>query len=164
MLCPLSPYKSCFLALGSNIGDREANLKRAISSIGEKIGEVVKISSFIETSPMGFDSEYLFLNGVIEVNTPLSPEEILKRTKEIEKEMGRKEKTGSTYEDRPIDIDIILLGKTNIKSPLLTIPHPAFRERDFVLVPLVEIAPNAIDPITGKSVAELWDRFSFLNA
>lgn len=164
MLCPLSPYRSCYLALGSNIGERETNLKEAIALIGERIGEVKQISSFIETQPMGFSSEHLFLNAAIEVLTPLSPEEILKKAKEIEKEMGRKKKSGPIYEDRPIDIDIILVGKTNIKSPLLSIPHPAFRERDFVLIPLVEIAPDVVDPITGKTIEELWNRFRALNA
>lgn len=129
-----------FLSLGSNLGDRQAHLNKAIELIGERIGEVVRQSSFIETEPWGFESENRFLNGAILVETTLTPRQLLKATQKIERELGRKRKSSSgVYHDRPIDIDILLYDDLTIDEPDLKIPHPLMHERDFVMIPLREI-------------------------
>ena len=129
-----------FLSLGSNLSDRQAHLNKAIELIGERIGEVVRQSSFIETEPWGFESENRFLNGAILVETTLTPRQLLKATQKIERELGRKRKSSSgVYHDRPIDIDILLYDDLTIDEPDLKIPHPLMHERDFVMIPLREI-------------------------
>ena len=129
-----------FLSLGSNLGDRQAHLNKAIELIGERIGEVVRQSSFIETEPWGFESENRFLNGAILVETTLTPRQLLKATQKIERELGRKRKSSSgVYHDRPIDIDILLYDDLTIDEPDLKIPHPLMHERDFVMIPIREI-------------------------
>ena len=129
-----------YLGLGSNLGDRQAHLNKAIALIGERIGEVVRRSSFIETEPWGFESENRFLNGVILVETNLTPRQLLRATQKIERELGRKKKsTSSGYHDRPIDIDILLYDDLTIDEPDLKIPHPLMQQRDFVMIPLREI-------------------------
>ncbi len=130
-----------FLSLGSNIGDRQDNLDKAISNIEERIGIIPAKSSVIETEPWGFDSENHFLNMVIKVETRLLPKQVLFISQAIERELGRTNKTQGSYQDRIIDIDIILYDDLHLKldSPELTIPHPHFKERDFVMKPLLEI-------------------------
>ncbi len=123
----------CFLSLGTNLGDKQKNLQTAIRHIAEKVGKIVTQSSVMETESWGFDSENTFLNMVIEVKTNLSPLEVLTETQEIEKLMGRIEKTNNIYQDRIIDIDIILYDDIILDSPELKLPHPLFRQRDFVL-------------------------------
>ena len=131
-----------YLSLGSNLGDREEMLRRAISLIDERIGAVQRVSSFIETEAWGFESENRFLNAAVKVLTTLSPEECLKRTQQIERELGRKKKSkNGVYHDRPIDIDLLLYGDLKLSTPKLTIPHPHMNERDFVMIPLREIMP-----------------------
>ena len=148
-----------YLSLGGNLGDRETLLREAVRLIGERCGLVGAVSSFIETEPVGFVSTHPFLNLALELDTPLSPEELLPETQAIEKELGRTAKSaGGIYHDRPIDIDIILFGNLQIDTPELTIPHPRFRERLFVLTPLSEIAGEVKDPLTHKTIKELlWD-------
>ena len=129
-----------FLSLGSNLGDREELLHRAIALIGERIGMVQRVSSFIETEPWGFQSEHPFLNAACMVLTTLSPKQCLKETQRIERELGRKKKSkGGVYHDRPIDIDLLLYGDLKLSTPTLTLPHPHMYERDFVMIPLREI-------------------------
>ena len=147
-----------YLGLGSNLGDRNANLERSIALIQERVGEVVRRSSFIETAPWGFQSENRFLNGVILVETALSPHNLLTATQQIERDLGRHkivnrtcEALGSSkksvnrksvnrkYLDRPIDIDILLYDDLTVDEPNLKIPHPLMYERDFVMIPLNEI-------------------------
>ena len=131
---------SLYLSLGSNLGDREQMLHRAIALIGERIGTVQRVSSFIETEPWGFQSEHPFLNAVCLVLTTLSPEQCLKETQRIERELGRTTKSkDGIYHDRPIDIDLLLYDNLKISTPTLTLPHPRMEERDFVMVPLREI-------------------------
>ena len=123
-----------YLSLGSNIGNKEANILRAYKLIEEKIGHIVRRSSLHKTAPWGFSSPNEFLNSAIAVETSLSPRELLNKTQEIERLVGRKEKTGDGgYQDRIIDNDIV------INDPDLVIPHPLINERDFVLKPLKEI-------------------------
>ncbi len=132
-----------YLSLGSNLGDREDMLRRAITLIEERVGAVQRVSSFIETEPWGFESEHPFLNAAVMVLTTLSPIECLDATQQIERELGRKKKSkGGKYHDRPIDIDLLLYGDLKLSTPRLTIPHPHMYERDFVMIPLREILPS----------------------
>ena len=129
-----------YLGLGSNLGDREANLLMAVRLIGERVGTVVRQSSFLDTEPWGFESDNRFLNAVILIETEHSPREVLLLTQQIEREMGRKKKSqASTYHDRPIDIDILLYDDLTVDESDLKIPHPLMHERDFVMMPLREI-------------------------
>lgn len=129
-----------YLSLGSNLGDKEQNLHKAIELIGEKVGRVVRKSSFISTEPVDFVSENNFVNAAILVETELSPMECLRETQRIERKMGRlKKSVNSIHFDRIIDIDILLYDTISITSPELTIPHPKMLEREFVMNPLNEI-------------------------
>ena len=128
------------VSLGSNIGDKQQNIERAIALIDEKIGSVVKKSSFYCTEPVGFMSDNYFVNAVIEVKTDLPIYRILKITQKIEHLMGRTQKSSKgVYHDRIIDIDILMYGNKKIHSSRLTVPHPRMYERDFVMKPLREI-------------------------
>ena len=140
----LGVKSTCFLALGTNLGNKENNLQNAIQHIAKKLGKVIAQSSVIESEPWGFVSENSFLNMVIKVETALSPLEVLKKTQQIERLMGRTKKTHTSYQDRIIDIDIILYDDVILDTPELKLPHPLFRKRDFVLIPLREIAPNVM--------------------
>ena len=134
---------SLYLSLGSNLGDRAENLRRAIALIGERVGKVQRISSFIETEPWGFESEHPFLNAACLVLTTLSPLECLDATQQIERELGRRTKSsGGIYHDRPIDIDLLMYDDLQLSTPRLTLPHPHMHERDFVMIPLREILPT----------------------
>lgn len=129
-----------FLSLGTNLGDRENNLRRAVELLGERVGEVLKVSSFMETEPWGFVSDNAFLNACVKIDTALTPQELLAATQEIEKTLGRTRKSaGGKYCDRTIDIDILLYGDLVVNDENLTIPHPLMRERDFVMTLLKEI-------------------------
>ena len=132
-----------YLGLGTNLGDKEANLKAAIEEIRKRVGEVTSLSAFHASEPWGFKSENLFLNAVCSVSTKLSPIDVLHTTQEIERELGRlKKSVNGLYSDRLIDIDILLYDALHITTPELTIPHPLMWERDFVMIPLHEIAPD----------------------
>lgn len=132
-----------YLSLGSNIGNRKANLEEAIRKIGEMIGNIERQSSFLTTEPWGFQSPNLFLNAAVKVITGLSPTEVLEAGKRIEREMGRMKKSANgKYHDRIIDIDILMYDDLNINTSELTIPHPHMHERDFVMIPLREIMDN----------------------
>jgi len=135
---------SLYLSLGSNLGDREEMLNRAIALIGERVGEVQRVSSFIETEPWGFKSKHPFLNAACLVLTTLSPEQCLEATQQIERELGRKRKSrNGVYHDRPIDIDLLMYDDVELSTPKLTLPHPRMKERDFVMIPLREILPSS---------------------
>lgn len=148
-----------YLSLGSNLGDRESILGNAVELLGKRCGDIVAVSKSIETVPEGFQSPNAFLNQALVLETPLSADDLLAETQGIERELGRKRKSkDGIYSDRPIDIDIILYGDTILESPNLTLPHPRFRERLFVLKPLAEIASDTKDPVTRKTIKELlWD-------
>ena len=133
-------FHMVYLALGSNIGDRRNALSEAIRLINERVGRVDKVSSFMETEPWGFKSEFKFLNAVLSVQSMLSPIEILHITQNIEKEMGREKKSlGGIYHDRIIDIDLLMYDSLQLNTPELTLPHPHMKEREFVMIPLMEI-------------------------
>jgi 2-amino-4-hydroxy-6-hydroxymethyldihydropteridine diphosphokinase len=129
-----------YLGLGSNLGDKAWNLSEAIRLIGERVGQVLRQSSFIETEPWGFQSDNSFLNAVILCETDKTPREVLLLTQQIERDMGRRQKSVSVgYADRIIDIDILLYDDLTIDEPDLKIPHPLMHQRDFVMRPLQEI-------------------------
>ena len=129
-----------YLALGTNLGDRRANLFRALDLIGKRIGQVVRTSSFLHTEPWGFSSTNTFLNAACMVHTTLEPMQCLECTQQIEREMGRTQKSvHGVYADRVIDIDLLAYDDLHIVTPQLTLPHPLMMEREFVLRPLSEI-------------------------
>ena len=132
-----------YIALGSNLGDRHTLLLQAIEQMVQRVGLLVRCSSFFETEPMGFVSTHPFLNAVALYRTTLSPEELLKTTQEIERELGRTAKSvNGHYEDRTMDLDILLYGDETIDTPDLKIPHPRMQERPFVMQPLEEVRKN----------------------
>ena len=138
----MNPAKThmVYLGLGTNLGDKRKNLNDAIRMLENQVGEVEKVSSVIETEPEGFKSDNLFLNAVVKVRTTLSPFELLDITQDVEKSLGRKEKSSNgIYHDRVIDIDILLYDDINISTPRLVIPHPRMAQREFVMTPLTEI-------------------------
>ena len=138
----MNPAKThmVYLGLGTNLGDKQKNLNDAIRMLGNQVGEVEKVSSVIETEPEGFKSDNMFLNAVVKVRTALSPFELLDITQDMEKSLGRKEKSSNgIYHDRVIDIDILLYDDINISTPRLVIPHPRMAQREFVMAPLAEI-------------------------
>ena len=129
-----------YFSLGSNLGDKEGNIREAISRIGELIGEVDRQSTLLATETWGFESDNTFVNAAIRCTTSLSPFEILNITQNIERAMGRTLKSvDGQYHDRIIDIDILIYDDLHITTPQLTLPHPLMKERDFVMIPLKEI-------------------------
>ena len=141
-----------YLGLGSNLGDREANLRRAIDLLKGKV-LVNKVSSLYETDPVGWGPQPLFLNAVCQGTAFLSPKELLAFIKGIERAMGRVESFPNA--PRLIDIDILLYGDQIFTTPELTIPHPRLEERAFVLVPLAEIAPELVHPVSQRKIKDL---------
>jgi len=142
------------VALGSNLGDKENNLRRAIiEMISQKIISVTEMSSVYETEPMYYENQDLFLNCIIAVKTDLRPRELLERLQGIELEMGRQRNV--KFGPRIIDLDILFYGDKVVSEPGIEIPHPRLAERPFVLIPLNEIRPKLIHPVLGKSVSEL---------
>ena len=147
-----------YLSLGSNEGDREQLLRSAIDAIGQLIGPVDSISPFVETEPWGFESPHPFVNAALSVETSLPAMSVLERTQSIERQLGRQRKSiAGRYEDRPIDIDLLLYGDLVLTSERLTLPHPLLSERLFVLEPLAEIAPQILHPTLGKTIQTLRD-------
>jgi len=149
-----SAAKRGFLALGSNLGNRAQNLKNAIDALHSREGiRVTRKSSFYETEPVGGPDQGKFLNSVIEIETTLEPEDLLKAVMSIENELGRVRR--EHWGPRTIDIDILTLDDLVYVSPTLSIPHPLMHERSFVLRPLLEIAPNFKHPVFGISGSDL---------
>ena len=129
-----------YIGLGSNLGNKEELLHRALELINESIGSVLRTSSFIETEPWGFQSDNTFLNGACLVETSLSPLQCLSETQKIERLLGRTHKSiNGEYHDRTIDLDLLMYDDLEMNTPELTLPHPHMQERDFVMIPLIEI-------------------------
>jgi 2-amino-4-hydroxy-6-hydroxymethyldihydropteridine diphosphokinase len=146
--------KKVFLALGSNLGDREDNLHQAEIRITESVGPVIKTSSIYETEPWGFESDDKFLNMVMCVETDLSPSGLLGRILMIESQLGRV-RSETHYASRNIDIDILFYENEVLNEEALKIPHPLMHERRFVMIPMAEIAPDLIHPVLKKSIKSL---------
>ena len=129
-----------YLGLGSNLGNREENLRGALFEIASSVGIVEAVSSFIVTEPWGFESTHTFVNAVCRVQTRLSPMEVLDATQAIERNLGRTKKSmDGVYSDRLIDIDILLYDDLKVYTARLGIPHPLMAQRDFVKIPLAEL-------------------------
>ena len=146
-------FHTAYVALGSNLGDKEANLRRALELLIERGVEIVKTSTFISTEPYGVTDQPQFLNGVCEVRTSLVPLALLHTLLEIEQEMGRVRLRH--WGERNIDLDLLLYEDVVMDTPELKLPHPDMQNRDFVLLPLAEIAPELVHPILQKSIEEL---------
>lgn len=147
-----------YLGLGTNIGNKRRNLITAAALLAERVGDVLALSGFYETEPWGFESNNWFLNAAVKLNTDYSPQELLVITQQIEKELGRTEKSNGTYHDRVIDIDILLYDDEVLQTPELVLPHPLMHERKFVMEPLAEIAPFVQHPIFKESIMDLNER------
>jgi 2-amino-4-hydroxy-6-hydroxymethyldihydropteridine diphosphokinase len=142
------------ISLGSNIGERKKNLDQALSLLGKNDVQIVKESSIYESSPVGNTEQPWFLNQVLETQTELEPTAFLRMVKEIENKMGRIRTTPKG--PRCIDIDILLAENRIVRSVELIIPHPEMTKRNFVLVPLKEIACETIHPVLNEKIGELW--------
>ena len=158
-ILPLPPEKSesmiAYFSLGSNLGNRDEYLDHAIRLISERIGQIVKKSSVYETDPWGFNADVPFLNRVVEAETELTPEELIREILGIEQELGRVR--GDGYTSRTIDIDILFYGDQVVSTSDLKIPHPSIQDRRFVLVPLCEIAGRFIHPVLDTSISDLLE-------
>ncbi|WP_296123167.1 2-amino-4-hydroxy-6-hydroxymethyldihydropteridine diphosphokinase [uncultured Bacteroides sp.] len=150
-----------YFSLGTNLGDKEQNLRTVVRKIRKQIGEVVSLSAFYATAPWGFSSDNTFLNAALCAKTALTPLEVLQTTQKIEREMGRTHKSvNAVYSDRVIDIDLLLCFADDgapvlLDAPELQLPHPLMQERRFVLEPLAEIAPGVVHPVFKKTIQEL---------
>lgn len=143
-----------YLGLGSNVGDRKRHLAAALDALrGLKGVRLAAVSPCYETEPLGEVDQSAFLNLAAAIETELSPLEVLEAVKRIERRLGRRETR--RWGPREVDIDLILWDREVLETETLTLPHRAFRKRAFVLAPLADIAPDAVDPVTGKTVAEL---------
>src|SRR5215471_9370847 len=145
--------KRVFLSLGSNLGDRVGNLRRALEMLPEARIEVRRVSSFYQTEPVDYGAQAWFVNCAAEVQTDLMPLQLLKALKGVEHKLGRR--PGLAKGPRTIDIDIVFYENAVVRSPALTIPHERVEDRRFVLVPLREIAAGVRHPVTQKTVAEM---------
>ena len=145
-----------YLGLGTNLGNKEKNLNSAIKKINNGIGIVISRSRCYVTEPWGFASENSFLNAVVCAETLLSPEEVLVQTQDIEKALGRIQKSANGfYQDRLIDVDLLLYDNLILETEALKLPHPLMTERIFVMKPLAEIAPEMVHPVLGCTMKQL---------
>lgn len=151
-----------FLALGSNLGDRETHLREGLAELGRRGVRVIRCASVYSTEPKGYLSQPWFLNTVAEIETALGPEDLMRACLSVEQSHARQRSTPNG--PRTLDIDIILFGDRVVRTDQLTIPHPRYAERRFVLEPLVEIAPDVADPVSHRSFKALLDRLSDASA
>ncbi len=145
-----------YLGLGTNIGNKRKNMVTAAALLAERAGDILSLSSFYETEPWGFESDNTFLNAALALETTYSPLELLHLTQQIEREMGRTQKSNGAYHDRIIDIDILLYGNERINNEELVVPHPLMQQRLFVMQPLAEIAPSLVHPVLQKTMYNLY--------
>ena len=157
--------KDVYLLIGSNRGDRKKNLSLAVGLIRRRAGRIVKLSSVYETQPWGFSDDVFFLNMAMEIDTALSPMELLAELHAIETGLGRVREVADSagscscqareYTSRTLDIDILFFGSKKVFTEHLMIPHPRLHLRKFTLIPLTEIAPGFVHPVYGKTMTEL---------
>ncbi|MBI5739163.1 MAG: 2-amino-4-hydroxy-6-hydroxymethyldihydropteridine diphosphokinase [Nitrospirae bacterium] len=147
-----------YLGIGSNLGNREDNCERAIRLLTEHGTRITKRSSMLETEPWGVEEQPKFINMAVEAETSLGPEDLLRALKKIEEEVGRL--PTSRWGPRVIDLDILLYDDLTMKTGELEIPHPGISEREFVLKPLAEIAPDKVHPVLKKSIKSLLKELS----
>ena len=148
--------KTIYLGLGTNTGNKQENMKRAIDALSLALGSPTACSTFIESEPWGFESNNTFLNCVVAFSTNMPPLALLDTTEQIERSMGRTSKSlNGQYSDRIIDIDILFYGDEIIDCERLTVPHPLLHKRSFVLRPLHEIAPQLTHPAMRRTIDEL---------
>ena len=147
-----------YLGLGTNVGNKRRNMITAAALLAERVGDILALSGFYETEPWGFESENFFLNAAVKLKTSFSPLEVLQITQQIEKELGRTEKSNGVYHDRIIDIDILLYEDEVLQIPELSLPHPLMHERKFVMDPLAEIAPFVVHPVLKERIIDLKER------
>lgn len=143
-----------YIALGSNLGDRAGNLARALQLLPARGVHIRQVSDFLETRAYGVTDQPDFLNAVARVETGLAPEQLLQVLLQVEKLMGRVRKRH--WGERNIDLDLLLYGDLVYQSKTLTLPHPDMLNREFVLAPLAQIAPNLVHPVAEKTIRELW--------
>lgn len=148
-------YHTAYVALGSNLGAKEQNLRRALLLLLQNGIEVERVSSFITTEPYGVTDQPQFLNGVCRVRTVLPPLELLRTLLAVERQMGRVRLRH--WGERNIDLDLLLYENVLLDTPELRLPHPDMQNRDFVLLPLAEIAPDLQHPTLHKSMSQLKD-------
>jgi 2-amino-4-hydroxy-6-hydroxymethyldihydropteridine diphosphokinase len=150
-------WERVYLSLGGNVGDRMANLRAALQALeGTERVRVTRVSSAYETAPVGVPDQPAFVNLAVEIETALTPLELLNAVKEIERRLGRTPTI--RWGPREIDIDLVLWGSRVVETPVLILPHKEFRTRAFMLTPLAEIAPEAVDPVTEMTVRALSER------
>lgn len=147
--------KTIYLGLGSNIGDREANLAEAVGRLGAADLKVIRVSPIYETEPVDYTDQRWFLNQVVEAETTLFPVMLLSRVGRIERELGRVRRVPKG--PRIIDIDILLYGRTVVRMADLEIPHPRMGERRFVLAPLADLAPELMHPVTHQTIRRMLE-------
>ncbi len=152
-------HKKVFLSLGSNLGDKNDNIINAMRLIQKNVGEITAKSSFYTSQAVGFESKSDFVNNAICISTQMSITELLEALQNIERKLGRERKTANEeYTDRVIDIDIIYFENESKEDLDLCIPHPRRLDRLFVLIPLVEISPDFVDPVINESLKSILDK------
>lgn len=144
-----------YLSLGTNLGNKRRNLVTAAALLAERAGDILALSDIYETEPWGFESSHRFLNAALILKTAYGPSELLQVTRLIEIEMGRIAKSDGAYDDRLIDIDLLLYDDLVMQTDRLSLPHPLMHKRRFVLEPLAEIAPEAVHPVFHKTIYQL---------
>lgn len=149
-------YINVFLGLGSNVGNRRAQIQKAIDLISDSIGKIAKKSHLYETQSWGNVQQESFLNQVVMINTMLDPRDLLKEIASIEEELGRDRRNQEKWGPRTIDVDILFYGKRVVRDKGLEVPHPELHLRNFVLVPLMEIAPDLEHPVLKQQIDELY--------